>query len=497
MTEKKPNIVLFIVDNMCAWTLGCYGNPDAHTPNLDRMAAQGIQFNNCFGVNALCSPGRASLLTGVMPSAHGLHVALPDVEGMYPENWSALDGFETLPQTLKANGYNTAMIGKWHLGDFPTMRPQAGFDHWVCKVHGHTSDFWAEEYIEDGERHEYEGHSTELWTQKALDYVNAHSDDEDPFFLYVSYNAPYSASGCLEAELNGDNKNPSWTHFENKKMESIPREPVASEAITFAMMMHQSAPHYGFHEEIRGINNMPRFRNVFSQISYVDEGIGRIMSELQKKGIEDETIVLFTADHGFSYGQNGNWGTGWSTVPFTGHRHGWSIPLIMQYPGRIASGQESDLMVMQTDIYSTLLDLAGAEYTSNDLSPGTSLAALLDGDELESDFDAVFCEIHEVRLMRTREWLYVKHFDAQYENQLYRLSDDPGEHHNVIDDPENANVLAEMDVALTSFFAEHAAPEYDVWNGGTMVASVVPPIDEAPYKAAYGEDWRPLFPEND
>lgn len=109
--------------------VGELGNPDAYIPNLDRMAAQGIQFNNCYGANALCSPGRASLLTGLMPSGHGVHVALPDFEGMYPEDWCALRGFETLPNTLKANGYNTALVGKYHLGDFPTKYPQIGFDH--------------------------------------------------------------------------------------------------------------------------------------------------------------------------------------------------------------------------------------------------------------------------------------------------------------------------------------------------------------------------------
>ncbi|NCF68468.1 MAG: sulfatase-like hydrolase/transferase [Chloroflexi bacterium] len=494
MNDKKPNIILFIVDNMCAWTLGTYGNPDAYTPNLDRMAAQGIQFNNCYGASALCSPGRASLLTGVMPSAHGVHLALPDSEGMYPEDWCALDGFESLSGTLKDNSYNTAMIGKWHLGDYPTKHPQTGFDYWVCKEDGHTSDFWGDAYWEDGKRHVYEGHMTELWTNKALDYLQDHANDQEPFFMYVSYNAPYSTSGCLDAEINGKDKNPFWPRFENKEMESMPREPVAQEAISYAMMINQVAPQYGFQEEIRGINNMPRLRNVFSQISYVDDGIGQIMTELQKLGLDDDTIVMFTADHGTSYGQNGNWGTGWTTIPFTGHRHGWSIPLIMRYPGRIAAGQESDLMVMQTDIYSTLLDLAETDYTPNGHSPGSSLAPLLRSEKLEGDFDAVFCEIHELRLMRTREWLYIKHFDKQNENELYDLLRDPGEHRNVISDPSNADVLAEMDAALAEFFKEHAAPEYDVWNGGTMVASIVPPIDEAPYKAAYGEDWKPIFP---
>ena len=96
--------------------------------------------------------------------------------------------------------------------------------------------------------------------------------------------------------------------------------------------------------------------------------------------------------------------------------------------------------------------------------------------------------------MRTRQWLYVKHFDTQYDNELYDLLQDPAEHKNVIHDTVNADVLVDMDAALTEFFAEYAAPEFDVWNGGTMVASIVPPIDEAPYKTAYGKDWKPLFP---
>ena len=152
-------------------------------------------------------------------------------------------------------------------------------------------------------------------------------------------------------------------------------------------------------------------------------------------------------------------------------------------------------MVMQTDLFSTLLDLVKAEYAPNALSPGTSLAPLLRGERLEGNFDTVYYEMHETRAMRTREWLYVKHFDPQYENELFDLMRDPGEHRNVIANPAHAAILAEMDVALTKFFDDHAAPEYDVWQGGTMKASVIPDIDEAPFKAAYGHNWQPIFPE--
>ncbi|MGB3904192.1 MAG: hypothetical protein WBB22_04660, partial [Anaerolineae bacterium] len=105
---------------------------------------------------------------------------------------------------------------------------------------------------------------------------------------------------------------------------------------------------------------------------------------------------------------------------------------------------------------------------TNDRSPGSSLAPLLRGERLDGEFDTVFYEMLETRVMRTREWLYVKHFDTQYKNELYNLLRDPGEQQNVIADPASADVLAEMDAALTKFFAEHAAPEFDLWNGGTM-----------------------------
>ena len=129
------------------------------------------------------------------------------------------------------------------------------------------------EYYEDGKHHEYKGHATELWTQKSLDYVHKcahdHADDEDPFFMYVSYNGPYSTFQPLEAELNGENKSPFWPRFEHKEMESMPREPVAKEAFNFALtLIREYGPEYGAHEVIRSINNLPRFRNLFSQISY-------------------------------------------------------------------------------------------------------------------------------------------------------------------------------------------------------------------------------------
>lgn len=166
----------FSLARMPTAALGCYGNTDAHMPNLDRMAAQGIRFNNSYCVNGICSPSRASLFTGLMPSQHGIHFALPDKWEWYPENFDAVAGLRTLPQTLKDNGYKTALIGKFHLGSPYT--PQHGFDHWIPDEYGHTTDFWQAHFVEDGQTQHYDGHATDLWTEKAIDFLQNHSDDE-------------------------------------------------------------------------------------------------------------------------------------------------------------------------------------------------------------------------------------------------------------------------------------------------------------------------------
>lgn len=511
MATKRPNIVLVIIDNMCPWPLGCYGNTDAFTPNLDRMAAQGIRFNNLFSANALCSPSRASLLTGLMPSAHGIHTPIPDQVGRYPQGWDAIQEFKSLPHVLKNNGYDTALVGKWHLGDYPPKNPQGGFDHWVVMNGGHTTSFWHTEYFENGELHEYDGHCTELWANKAVDYLDTRTPDDNPFFLYVSLNPPYGTSQSLDDEIAHEVKNPFWDHFEHKEFVNIPREPIAKSQLAFGELMGPPAPAHDapteegevkprflrsrhYMEDVRSINNQSRYRSLFSVVSCIDDCVGQITTALQKQGLDQETIVLFTADHGHSFGQHGHWGTGWHSLPANGHRHCWNIPLLMRFPGVIAPGQVSDVMVMQTNLFSTLLDMTGADYTANELSPGHSLAPLLRGERVTDAFDTIFSEIHETRIMRTREWLYVKHFDPRFTSELFHVLRDPDEHHNVIADPRYASVLAEMDAALTEFFAAHSTPQYDVWHGGTMKAATIPALDEEPFKRAYGDAWQPVYP---
>ena len=496
MSEKQPNIIIMIVDNMPAEALGCYGSTDAHTPNLDRLAAQGIKFNNGYCANGVCSPSRASLFTGTMPSQHGIHFALPDNWEWYPENFDAVAGFRTLPQTLKDNGYKTALIGKFHMGSPYT--PQHGYDYWVPDEHGHTTNFWGAHYVENGETKYYEGHATDLWTEKAVDYLQNHTDSETPFFMYLSYNAPYGDG----FSMRGKAKNPFGKHFQDKPMDSLPREPVSKRNIDF--VKHWSAaelPGFDFSDNLTAQNNIPRMRNYFSQISYMDDGVGRVMQTLQQLGLDEDTIIIFTADHGISMGRNGVWGVSPYAFPAVGYRQCFNIPMIVRHSNHIAALQETNLMVMQTDWFRTLLDYIGLNDIEIENSPGKSLAPLLMGDPLADIFDAVFYEQEEMRAIRTQRWAYYKYFPGsdkyKFEDELYDLAYDPGEDHNVASDPAHADVIAELDERIDTFFANYSCPKYNLWDGGMAMAYYFPPIQASIWQDAFGPDWAPEYPKEE
>ncbi|MHA1567484.1 MAG: sulfatase-like hydrolase/transferase, partial [Alphaproteobacteria bacterium] len=191
MARKSPNILMFMSDNQPADLLGCYGNDEIHTPHLDALSKAGIRFDNAFCVNAMCSPCRASVLTGLMPSQHGIHTWLHDgVMAGWPDKWNAIGSFRSFPVILKEHGYQTALIGKYHLGS--PFEPQNGFDHWVTFPHGHTRDFYNNTVIDGDERYVYEGHTVDYFTDKSVEFLDAYDNAGDaPFFLFVPYNAPY------------------------------------------------------------------------------------------------------------------------------------------------------------------------------------------------------------------------------------------------------------------------------------------------------------------
>ena len=181
-----------MTDNQGAWTLGCHGNDEILTPNIDQLAAEGMRFAHAYAVNSVCSPSRATFFTGLLPSQHGVHCYLggekPDAQ-MGADAYCTISEFVNLPKLLHDHGYHCGLAGKWHLGD--SLQPQEGFDYWFTKPKGHTHTFYNAEAIWDGEVYEEPRYATEVITEHAIDFLDQAANEEEPFFLFVGYNGPY------------------------------------------------------------------------------------------------------------------------------------------------------------------------------------------------------------------------------------------------------------------------------------------------------------------
>ncbi len=490
--SKKPNIVLIFTDNQQASTLACYGNDEVHTPNLDRMASEGMRFENAFCPNAFCSPCRASILTGTLPSQHGVHSWIDDRNmPEWPAGWHALNGLQTLPTLLKHDGYTTALVGKYHLGE-PTT-PAEGFDHWVTLEDGHVRSFYRNRIFDNGQTYEQPGHSVDFFTSKAKDFMREQVAADNPFFLFLPYPAPY---GHWPATKETD-ENRHTKRYENCPMNSVPREALNKKAVDgFLRVQAKSTADLDMSMLMRAPNDLPTLRNYYSQISMVDDGVGQIMESLASLGIDDNTLFIFTSDHGLSIGQHGFWGHGAACFPSNLHRAAHSIPLIVKQPGLIAKEQTSKLMVSNMDLYSTILDYARITVTNDDFKlPSRSLLPVLKGDApVDWGDDAVFSEQEETRVVRTQKWVLFKRFDGPnnqgIEDELYDVENDPTETNNLSGNEKYKNVEIELNSMLLEFFRQHVRAEADLWTGGMPIQNSV---RRAFWQEAWGEQWAPVY----
>ena len=463
---NHPNLLIIMTDNQSPSLMGTYGNTEIRTPNIDRLAAEGIQFNNAFATSGVCSPTRATFLTGLLPSQHGVHNALPDRSRgggkLMPENWAAIQEFRSLPQTLADAGYATGLIGKFHLGTHE--QPQLGFDYWVTFGSGHTMDFYGEEIFDNGKIYTEDGHMTDLWTRKAEEFL-AQQTTEQPFFLFLSYNGPYMLPPVVL-------KKPINRHVDYYRTHppSMPQEPVHPNLMNLASRYKMSPimfrVGFGGWPQISALNNLEAMINVASEMSTVDDGIGRVLASLEKLGLADDTLVVLTSDQGSLYGQHGLWGNTSAWWPPSVYDEGMRVPLIFRHPNNISDGATTEQMVNQFDFLPTVLDHLGFADIDVPNSPGKSYAAVLSDSDAATEQVDVFFEYMTVRVIRTERWLYQKAFLIG-DDALYDLNDDPRQTQNLVDDSDYASVVEELNSRLTKFFAQAADPRYDLWQGGT------------------------------
>lgn len=489
--QARPNIVLIFTDNQQASTLGCYGNSEIRTPHLDSLAGQGMLFENAFCPNGFCSPCRASVMTGLLPSQHGVHSWIDDRNmPEWPDNWHALNGLRTLPATLKTAGYKTALSGKYHLGD-PTTKMD-GFDYWCTMADGHVRSFYRNRITENGNNFDHEGHTVDFFTEIGIDFMETQVNANNPFFLYLPLPAPYGhwpatkeSDRCRFSEL-----------YDNCPMHSIPREGLSKASVDgFLMRQKHSGGGLDYSLILRAPNDLQTLRNYYAQISMVDDGVGQIMAALERLGVSDNTILLFTSDHGLSVGHHGFWGHGSATFPSNLHHAAHSVPLIVRHKPTIAAGARSNAMVSNMDLYSTILDYTGLSNEQGDMPvPSRSLKPVLTGKSENAGDGAVYSEQEETRVIRTQKWAYFKRFaDAPGHpigNELYDVDNDPAEKTDLSNNPDYAEIQKNLDDMLCTYFATHARVDADLWNGGTVLQHSE---RKAFWQDAWGSEWQPVY----
>ena len=495
----NKNIVLIMTDNQQASTLACYGNPETYTPHTDQLSRQGVTFDNAFCPNAFCSPCRASVLTGLLPSQHGVHSWIDDRKSdQWPVGWHALNGLQTLPQLLKRAGYRTALVGKYHLGDPKTNMP--GFDHWVTLEDGHVRSFYRNRIFDNGQSYLHEGNSVDFFTEKSQQFIDSQAGSDQPFFLFVPYPAPY---GHWPATKEEDRCRHS-ERYDDCPMDSIPRHALSAAAVAgYDMRKANSGGGLDYSMLLRAPNDIDTLRNYYTQISMVDDGVGALMKTLDDHQLADDTLFIFTADHGLSVGQHGFWGHGCGTFPSNMHRAAHSVPLIIRDGKTANAGVRRSAMVSNMDIFSTIVDIAqletdaliNASPSGIHSIPSRSLVALLDDSSVANwEDDIIFSEQEETRVCRTEKWAYFQRFSESnsypIEDELFDIELDPEETINLADDPAFAEIKSLLKERMTTFFAQHVNAQADLWSGGAPIQNTE---RLAFWQDVWGEQWSPVY----
>jgi arylsulfatase A-like enzyme len=393
----RPHVVLILADDLGYGDVSSWGARDVRTPNIDALAASGVRFGNFYANSPVCSPTRAALLTGRYPDC----VGVPGVIRTRPnDSWGWLaPSAELLPRRLKTAGYNTALVGKWHLGlESPSLPNERGFDHF----HGFLGDMMDDYLTHRREGHNYmrlngaeidpRGHATDLFTDWAVEYVNGRKARREPFFLYLAYNAPHAP---IQPPAE-------W-------LERVRRRDAALSAKRAAMV---------------------------ALIEHMDAGVGRVVEALKANGQYENTLMIFVSDNGGDLNAGGTAGAlhGGKGQMFEG---GIRVPMCAAWPGRIQAGSRSERVGLTMDIFATACEAAGAEPPTG--IDGVSLMPELLGrrtQPAERDLAWVRREGgaayqgREFYAYRRGDWKLLQNTPFQpYE--LYNLKDDPGEQHNV------------------------------------------------------------------
>ena len=426
-----------MTDDHGAWALGSEGCDEIRTPNLDRLAAQGMRFSRAYACTPVCSPSRATYYTGKLPSSHGIQDFLLPEDSFGPRSQPFLDGQVTFADVLKENGYICGLVGKWHLG--MDDKAQAGFDFWCTAARG-GGTYRDAEFFVNGRSVRNTGFKTDFVGNRAIEFLQANS--HRPFCLVVPFFAPHGPYDYQPEEHR--------RHYLGSPFSCFPREQP--------------------HPQGRG-----RFRRYFGDeeaytaysalVTGMDANVGRVLDSLDALGVRDSTVIVFSADQGFNCGHHGVWGKGNGTIPYNMFEESIRVPLIWHHRGAIEAGSRSAAMVSTYDFFPTLLDYLGVEAAPDPERVGRSYAGFLRGGRPDWRSE-LFFEYGYTRAVRTGNLKFVERADG-WPNELFDLEEDPGERTNRVGKPEFRERRVALRERLHGFFDRAGAPPLSQWRDTT------------------------------
>jgi arylsulfatase A-like enzyme len=467
LTMKRPNIVFIMTDDHAAHAMSCYGSRVNRTPHLDRIAEGGMRFDNCFCTNSICAPSRAAILTGTYNHVNGV---------------TTLDGgmdnrIMTFPRLLQAQGYQTAIFGKWHLGDAAPHNPR-GFDRW-CVLPG-QGDYHDPKLNDQGETKVFPGYATDVITDLSLGWLKDR-DPERPFMLLCHHKAPHRPW------------DPDEKHAKLYEDEEIPYPPTFDDDYEDRGLAAKHAEMTMWHLNARDLKQpVPpglsraeekkwRYQRYMKDylrcVASVDDNVGRLLDYLEAEGLREDTIVVYTSDQGFFLGDHG-----WYDKRFM-YEECLRMPFLIQYPRRIQAGTVNQDILLNVDFAPTFLEYAGVTIPS--FVQGVSATAVLAGATPPGWRKSMYYRywmhgshhhvhahygvrterykliyyyndcLDQVRVPRDAEGKAPAAFDQHApEWELFDLHQDGGEMRNVYHDPAYQTVVRELKTELTRLQAE-------------------------------------------
>ncbi len=453
MSPSSPNIVFIMSDDHASHAISAYGSTINQTPHLDRLADGGVRFDNAFCTNSICTPSRASILTGTYNHVNGVTTLATPFDTRQP----------SFPGLLAEQGYQTALFGKWHLGHGGLHDPR-GFDEWA--VFPDQGDYHDPEMIHPDGRRVHRGYATDIVTDMSLDWLERR-DPARPFCLLVHHKAPHRPW------------EPDAAHADMYTDVDIPEPPTLrddysgrSEAAAAATMridrdlkpddLKEPVPEGLSADEELSWRYQRYIKDYLRCVASIDDNVGRLLDRLDAAGLSDDTLVVYTSDQGFFLGDHG-----WYDKRFM-YEESLRMPLLMRYPRVIQPGSSCDAMVLNVDFAQTFLDLARVPELPT--MQGRSLTPLLQGNVPDDWRTSMYYRywmhddfFHHVRAhygVRTHRYKLIHYYGEGFglpgntdrtfepEWELFDLEHDPMELNSVHDDPAYASVRRDLEREL-------------------------------------------------